>query len=399
MTEERMSMAIKPQRIPAAVTLAAILFLAAARAQEPAPQSAPPQLEPRGDEDSAQEPIRAEAVLVTTPVTVEDDRGEFVFGLREPDFVVLDEGVPQRIERFVSEARPVSAVIVIQTSRDVSGTFPQISGLGPVFSSLLLGPAGQAAVITFDDRVRVAQDFSSDDDQLVETLGKLEARGDQARLNDAMMRALALLERRSREERRIVVVIGDGFDRGSETVDEEVVRRATGGEVTIYGLGLNPAAALATRRRDPPPPDPLDTNVARPVPPNRPPTPSESQRTYGTPIPLGDLLRGAGQALKSLVGDSPLEFYANYTGGAFYSHATKRALSDHLSRVAAEVQSQYELAYVPTSREQAGFRRIEVQVKRPGLKVRARAGYFFQPGLRPVSRGEEKSGTEAGGFQ
>lgn len=385
----------KPQPVPAAAALAAILVFVTARAQEPVP----PPLEPRADEESPQEPIRAEAVLVTTPVTVEDERGDFVFGLREPDFVVLDEGVPQRIERFVSEARPVAAVIVIQTSRDVSGTFPQIHGLGPVFSSLLLGPAGQAAVITFDDRVRVAQEFSSDGDQLAETLARLEARGDQARLNDAMMRALALLERRSREERRLIIVIGDGYDRGSETVDEEVVRRATGGEVTVYGLGLSPAAALATRRRDPPPPDPLNTNVARPVPPNRPPTPSESQRTYGTPIPLGDLLRGAGQALKSLLGESPLEFYANYTGGAFYSHATKRALSDHLSRVAAEVQSQYELAYVPTSRHQAGFRKIEVQVKRPGLRVRARAGYFFQPGLRRRSGGEDKSGREVGGSQ
>lgn len=390
-------------RCEAARILAAGVLLAgigAALAQESAEEPAAPQLEPRPVEESAQEPIRVEAVLVTTPVTVVDERGDFVFGLREPDFVVVDNGVPQRIERFESEPRPISAVILVQTSRAVSGTFPQISALGPVFSNLLLGPAGQAAVLTFDDRVRVVQDFSSDPEQLVETLSRLEARGDQARLNDAMMRALSLLERRPREERRIVVAIAEGVDSGSETVDEEVVRRATGTEVTIYGLGINPGAALATRRRDPPPSDPQDINVARPVPPNRPPTPSESRRTYGTPVPLGDLLRGASQALRSLAGESPLEFYTNYTGGAFYSHATKRALSDHLSRVAAEVQSQYELAYIPTALEQAGFREIQVQVKRPGLKVRARAGYFFQPGLRRgASGGEAGAETPAGNPQ
>jgi VWFA-related protein len=74
-----------------------------------------------------------------------------------------------------------------------------------------------------------------------------------------------------------------------------------------------------------------------------------------------------------------LEFYAGYTGGAFFGHTKKKTLEDQLSRMAAEINSQYELAYVPGALNQPGFHRIEVQVRRPGVKVRARAGYFYQP--------------------
>jgi hypothetical protein len=52
-------------------------------------------------------------------------------------------------------------------------------------------------------------------------------------------------------------------------------------------------------------------------------------------------------------------------------------LQDNLSRIADEIHSQYELAYVPNDLSQAGFHRIQVRVVERGLKVRARAGYYF----------------------
>jgi hypothetical protein len=60
----------------------------------------------------------------------------------------------------------------------------------------------------------------------------------------------------------------------------------------------------------------------------------------------------------------------------FYSHWSNKALQNQLNRIASEIQSQYELAYVPDTLSQAGFHHIEVHVRRTGVKVRARAGYF-----------------------
>ena len=324
--------------------------------------------------------IRVQSPLVSTPVTALEGSGEFVYDLDQNEFQIFDNGLPQKIERFEVSSDPIAAVIVIQTNDAVSPLLDHVRPLGSVFSTLLLGERGQAAVILFDDRVRVAQEFSNSSDQLSRTLRGITARGDQERLNDAVDRAVALLAKRPESERRVIVVFSDGFDRGSESNTEEVVRHAANAEVTIYGLGFNPAEALLLQKPQPPPQDPLNTNVTRPLPPGMVPTPTNSENVWGTPIPGVPIMIAAGEIIRSALASSLLEMYAGYTGGVFYSHWSKRALQDQLNKIASEIHSQYELAYIPNDLSQEGFHRIEVRVSRPGIRVRARAGYFYEGG-------------------
>jgi VWFA-related protein len=376
-----------------AVLLAALFLFTAARipawAQDELPNTLP---EPSEAEEATQPEdarpqapdIRVLSNLVVTPVAVIDSSGEFVYDLKQSDFEIFDNGAPQRIESFESEPRKMAVVIVVQTSRSVEPLLKDVHSLGPVFSSLLLGPEGQAAVITYGDRVRLVQDFTGDSDQLAEALSTIGPEGVSGRLNDALMRGIAVLERRATTERRILVAFSNGYDEGSESKSEEVVRRATGSDVAIYGLGFNPAKGLLARKPELPPLGPLDTNVTRPVPPGGAPTPTASANVYDTPIPVVDITDATGQVIQSAVASSLLEFYAGYTGGVFYSHWKKKTLADQLSRIAAEVHSQYELTYVPDTLAQAGFHRIQVAVNRPGVKIRARAGYFFKAPAAPA---------------
>lgn len=362
-----------------------VMSLVPARAQDSVTGAPPvfsgPQKKPSADTPTSKKrpDIRVQSALVTTPVTAMDTSGEFVYDLSEQDFRILDNGVAQRLERFAPAERPLAVVIVIQANRTVAALLDQVRPLGPVFSGLMLGPQGQAAVIAYGDRINVLQDFTSDSDQLSSTLRGLTPQGFQSRLNDALSRAVALLEKRPNTERRIIVAFSDGFDAGSETQGDEVVRRATGSEVSIYGLGFNPVHALLAKRPELPPLGPLDTNVTRPLPPGVTPTPTASANVYDAPIPVVDIMVATGEIIRSAVASSLLESYAGYTGGVFYSHWKKKTVEEQLSRIASEVHSQYELAYVPDTVAQAGFHRIEVQVRRPGVKVRARAGYFYQP--------------------
>ena len=80
--------------------------------------------------------------------------------------------------------------------------------------------------------------------------------------------------------------------------------------------------------------------------------------------------------MRSELAKNLLQSYAGYTGGVFYSHWSKTAIQNQLDRISSEVRSQYEIAYVPSTLNQTGFHRIEVRVHQPGMKVRARAGYF-----------------------
>ena len=369
------------------LTLCVLAFTAPAgrpaRAQEGVAGTAPvftgpKKEEPRQAEPAKQAPaVRVQTTLVTASVTVIDSSGEPVYDLDENDFKVLDNGVPQKLQRFEAELRPPAVVVLVQTNRKVAPLFDPVRALGPNISGLMVGAEGKVAVVAYNEEVRVAQEFTSDSDQLSTTLRKLVPRGYGARLNDGLMRALALLEQQPKEQRRIILAFSDGYDQGSETTSDEIVRRATTAEVAIYGLGFSNAQALLMKTPQAPPQSPLDANVTRPLPPGMPTTPMNSERVYSTPVPVVPILIATGETIRSTLASSLLEYYAGYTGGVHHSHWSKKTLEEQLSRMATEINSEYELAYVPDNLHEMGFHRLEVRVQRPGVKVRARAGYFY----------------------
>lgn len=323
--------------------------------------------------------IRVQSNLVTTPVTVINRAtGEFVYDLNQNDFEIYDDGVPQRIERFDREPHKIAAVIVIQDSDSVSPLLNQIKPLAPMFSQLMLGPKGEAAVVLYGDRVRQGQDFSSSGSELNKTLQSITPGGGKARLNDALMRAMDMLEMRPKRERRVIVVFSTGYDSGSGTNKDDVIRRATHAEVEIYGLGLSLTRATLTRKPEPDvAQNPLDVNVTGPSLPGRPSTPSSSQQSFGVPADITHDLSTAGRVAKSTVFGNDMQSYCRYTGGVFYKQWSSQALQVHLNEIASEIHSQYELAYVPDDLTRLGFHRIEIKVKKPDVRVRTRLGYFY----------------------
>jgi VWFA-related protein len=327
--------------------------------------------------------IRIQSNLVTAPVTVIDKHtGEFVFDLKESDFEILDNGKPQQITGFSRESHKISAVILVQNSDSVSPLLGEIKNLAPLFSELMLGPKGEAAVLTFGSEVRVAQTFSNSGADLDKTLNALLPDGNRARMNDALMQGINLLQHRPKDERRVIVVFSSGYDSGSQTSKNEIIRRALAAEVEIYGLGLSLSKSYLTRDKEPlnPPTSAENASGAVPPQPGRPTTPSSSMGTFGVTVPATGAIRPAIRGAESKVFSNDAESYANYTGGVFYAQWSAHALQDHLSRIAADVHSQYLLTYVPNDLSETGFHRLDVKVNRKDmkLKIRTRRGYFYQ---------------------
>jgi len=323
--------------------------------------------------------IRVQSILVTTPVTVIDRNGEFVSDLDESDFKIYDNGVQQHIQRFEISSEPIALVIVVQADDSVKPLLYQARGLAPIFSDLFAGPEGHVAVIAFSDKVTPLQDFASKPDQLKSTLAQLAASGVKARLNDAVMQALRMLESRPRTERRLIVALSDGSDRGSENNKAEVIYRASSDEVTIYGMHFS--RTEADLRKPPPedhPPNPLNDIITLPTPPGKVPTSTNQGAVQGGSADPLALLGLASEIIGSRLVKSPLDYYAQFTGGTYYSHWSTNKLEDQLERVGSEVHSQYEIAYRPSTLAGGGLHRIEVEVARPDLRVRARDGYFYQ---------------------
>jgi len=324
--------------------------------------------------------FRVPSNMVVAPVTVISSKGDYVFDLQEKDFEVLDNGVKERIEQFSLEQLPLAAVIVVEANSTSEPLLGEVRPLGPVFSNLMLGPQGQAAVVTYGDQIRTVQDFTQNGDELESALRHVEARGSAQHLNDALTQAIAMLENQPKDDRRIIVAFSDGHDIGSRTTKEEVVQRALNAGITIYGLGFSQSRSMLTKQpKAPPQQNTLATNMALPAPPNMPQTASSIENNWdsGANLPIVPLILASGEMIRSVVAKDPLEFYAGYTGGLSYGAWSKKPMQDELNKIADEIQSQYEIAYVPHAPAANGFHRIEVHVDRSGVKVRTKAGYFL----------------------
>jgi VWFA-related protein len=331
--------------------------------------------------DQTQEPYKLQPVVVqnvTTPVTVFDSGGNYVYDLEQNEFEVYDNGEQQKILNVDSDIRRLSLVIVVETN-DTTGPFlDSVRPLGSLFSDLVMGPQGQVAVVTYSDHVDEPMDFTSNGDKLDSVLRGLHGRGGGMHLDDALARALSMLDNRPLEDRKVAIIFSDGYNIASQMRRSEIVKRAMNSNITLYGLEFTPVKGLWARPEKDPPPDLVGESVARSMPPNSAGTPTQSANIYDTPIPLVSVLLGLGEEAKKPLFKSSLEYFARYSGGQSFSKWGKDTVQQALSRIATEIHSQYELAYAPTKPIEVGYHRIEVRVRRPGAKVRARSGWFYQ---------------------
>jgi VWFA-related protein len=338
---------------------------------------------PKPDTGQTEEPepfiIRTPVQLVTTPVTVKDSGGNFVYDLEKNEFKIYDNGQLQDIQNFDSEMRRLSLVIVVETNESTAPFLDSVRPLGSMFSDMVMGPQGEVAVVTYNDHTTLALDFTQNGDKLDTVLRGLQGRGSGMHLDDALIRALSMLNKRPAEDRKVAIVFSDGFNIGSKMSRGEIVKGAMNSNITIYHLGFDPVKGLWKRPVKDPPPDLVSQSVARGMPPNVAPTPTASENIWDTAdVNIVSILLGLGEEAKKPLFKDSMIYFARYSGGRSYQKWGKDTVQQALNDIATDIHSQYELAYAPTKPIQPGFHKIEVEVRRPGAKVRARAGWFYQ---------------------
>src|SRR5688572_9026316 len=104
------------------------------------------------------EKVRSEAVLVPVIVTAD---GQFVRGLKQTDFEVFEDGVPQRIASMVSESAPLDLVVAIDISGSMESALPEVR---PAVKQLLskLRPGDSATLLGFNDTTFVVAEREKD---------------------------------------------------------------------------------------------------------------------------------------------------------------------------------------------------------------------------------------------
>ena len=278
---------------------------------------------------SAQSPQEDEVVRINTDqvilnITVTDRSGQYVRGLRIPDFKIYEDGkeVPvSAIANFSVQETPFASVILLDTSGSMENRLSLARSAAIRFLDGLRDE-DVAAVYKFDTKIERLQDFSSGRDLAPLAFG-IKANG-MTVLNDAIVQAASVLAERP-EKRKAILVLSDGLDTYSKASSSKALDSALAVGASIYTVDMS-----AT-----------EGNL------------SQNQQSV-----------------------SVLKSFAEKSGARFVATPGGPALRDAFASIAEELGHQYTIAYRPLNRDRDGrWRNIDVKLSRDDLAARTRKGY------------------------
>jgi VWFA-related protein len=265
--------------------------------------------------------------VVNVLVTVRDKQGELVKGLSKNDFKLEEDGHTQPIRYFSPQAdQPLMLGLLIDVSGSQRTVLAEQRRASQQFLDTVLRTNDRSFLVRFDRRI-----------DLLENLSQLEvdAKDNGARgtaLYDAIVSASHGLA--GQPGRKALIVLSDGYDTSSSAPLAAAVEAAQRADALVYSIRF------------------LDRDVfAFQV------SPSQG----GSPVPRE--------------GRKALEQIAKETGGAYFDLTASDTLGKIYARIEDELRNQYSLGFTPAGKR-SGYRKIRVSVKRKGLSVQARDGYF-----------------------
>ncbi|HVB36380.1 MAG TPA: VWA domain-containing protein [Candidatus Acidoferrales bacterium] len=333
-----------------------------------------------------QKPFVFHVTLVTLPVAVSNNAGHPVLNLTQKDFQIFDDGVPQQITHFDQGGDPLSIVLILETSSRVEPLLPEIRKTGIIFTQMAMAGTGEAAVIGYNDEIDLLRPMTTDSDRVLNAIRHIKVGLDGARLYDAMDRAEDILEKQPPERRRIIIVMGEKNDSGSETKLGLVLRRAQLANISIYTIGLSSTAAELRKKPEAAKPLEVSPPGTYPV----PPPPGTAQTPSVVDEQLGNNGAGNGADLLGLVvwlvehganavGKNSLVLVSQGTGGLHLGTFKDASIEKAMNEIGNDLHGEYLIAYHPPGNEPYGYHNIEVRVTQPNLKIRTRPGYYLAP--------------------
>lgn len=276
----------------------------------------------------AQEPTFSTGVnVVNVLVTVRDKQGQMVKGLAKDDFTLEEDGRTQPIRYFSPQGdQPLMLGLLIDVSGSQRTVLAEQRRASQQFLDTVLRPGDRAFLVRFDRHIELLEDLS---------LLELDAKDNGARgtaLYDAIVSAARGLA--GQPGRKALIVLSDGYDTSSSAPLAAAVETAQRADALVYAIRF------------------LDRDIfAFEVP----------AAQGGSPVPRE--------------GRKALERLAKETGGTYFDLAGAETLEKIYGRIEDELRSQYSLGFTPAGKR-TGYRKIRVSVKRKGLSVQARDGYF-----------------------
>ncbi len=299
----------------------------------PPPDPLPP---PPPVKEAVNDPVELSANLVTVTVVVRDQSGKLVTDLDPKDFVVYEDGKAQDIDQIYRQQElPLKLMFLFDSSLSIRNRLDFERQAAGKFFSLVLRPGDQAGLIAFSTDWTVIQPLTTSAPTLVDSLKRIEAQGITS-LYSAMIGSSKILSKV--DGRRVMLLLSDGYDTAQQLPLAKAVDAAQRADSVVYAI---------------------------------------------SPFGRGDVTN---QAAK--IGEGALLQLTDQTGGSVFfipptydEREEGVALDNAYQRIIDELRAQYVLAYYSNEPTNDGrFRELRVEVRRPGLTVRARRGYYAKNG-------------------
>jgi Ca-activated chloride channel family protein len=270
--------------------------------------------------------------LVMMYATVTDAKDQFIGGLQKDRFRIFEDGVQQNITTFSQENVPISMGILIDLSLSMRKKIDQVNQAALTFIRAN-HPQDQVFLIGFNETAELLQDFTSDIDEITDSLENAAVMGSTA-IYDAIYLGVQKAQTGKRPKKAIVVIT-DGEDRESFYSLAELLVKVQESDVQVFCIGFLNA------------------------------------------VPKRGLFGGWSKSVPEKARDA-LQKISEETGGKAFFPASTSDLPAIVAEIARELRSQYAIGYYSTNSTRDGsFRRVKIDVSGiPARQVRYRRGYY-----------------------
>jgi hypothetical protein len=275
------------------VALALTAVFAQSKPAGQRPQHAPQPSATPPPEPEDIETLKTDTDLVTVPLIATDRNGLYITDLRQEEFKISEDGVPQEIAFFGKVSAPFHVVLMLDTSSSTKDNLRQIQQAAYTFVQQLQ-PVDRVKIISFDDKINDLNEFTSDREVLRAAINSTRS-GEGTKVYDAFEIAMNTL--RKIRGRRAIVLFSDGMDWHSDSATfQGTVRHLDEEGVVIYPIRYDTRATterLAREQSEQVTPSLPTIDVIRKPPPSGTTAPTfpggDGVPTSGTPRKTGPL--------------------------------------------------------------------------------------------------------------
>ena len=308
----------------------------------------------------AQETLRTSSTLVLAPTRVVAADGELVHTLGAADFVLTDNGLPQRLTVEENLHEPLAVVVLLQTGGSAPRQFGSYRGIGTMLEYALASAPYAASLVTFDSKPEDRWPFSHDAAHLHAAFETPRAGDGGAAVLDSVEYGLDWFEDQHPRGRRILLLVSDEHFAHPAAQSRRIVKRLAETNTAIYTLSYSTEKQWLkdqfTKERHASPPWFFSPD-------------------HPSIIGTVDLLTPLTHALGAMQKDSAGAIAA-LSGGASMRFGDRRELEQQMTLFANDLTNRYLLSFQPTSATE-GLHEIYVGVPlHPEYRVAARSGYW-----------------------